>query len=70
MIDFNFPELRSWQRAKALLEDGAIGHLRNIVVTWNFENRATRLRMEPRSAIFVGAPGFDPGTPSPPDWCA
>jgi predicted dehydrogenase len=45
-IDFNFPELPSWQRAKALLDDGAIGHLRNVVVTWNFENQATRLRLE------------------------
>jgi predicted dehydrogenase len=46
IIDFNFPELPSWQRAKAILDDGAIGRLRNVVVTWNFANRATRLRLE------------------------
>ena len=46
MIDFNFPELPSWQRAKAILDDGAIGRLQNVVVTWNFENEATRLRRD------------------------
>jgi len=46
IIDFNFPELPSWQRAKALLDDGAIGRMQNVVVTWNFENQATRLRLE------------------------
>jgi predicted dehydrogenase len=46
IVDFNFPELPSWQRAKTLLDDGAIGRLQNVVVTWNFENRATRLRLE------------------------
>jgi predicted dehydrogenase len=44
MIDFNFPELASWQRAKALLDEGGIGRLRHVVVTWNTENAATRLR--------------------------
>ena len=46
IIDFNFPELPSWQRAKALISDGAIGRVQNVVVTWNFENWATRLRLE------------------------
>src|SRR3989442_11290232 len=46
IVDFNFPELPSWRRAKALLDDGAIGRLRNVVVTWNFANRATRLRLD------------------------
>jgi len=46
IIDFNFPELASWRRAKAILDSGAIGRLRNIVVTWNFENQATRQRLE------------------------
>jgi len=45
VIDFNFPELPSWQRAKTILDDGAIGRLQNVVVTWNFEHRATRLRV-------------------------
>jgi len=46
IIDFNFPELPSWQRAKAILAGGTIGHLQNVLVTWNFESRATRLRLE------------------------
>jgi predicted dehydrogenase len=45
-IDFNFPELATWQRAKALLDDGRIGRLRHAVVTWNTENAATRLRLK------------------------
>ena len=43
-MDFNYPELPSWQRAKELL--GTIGRLRHVVVTWNVENLATRLRIE------------------------
>ena len=46
IIDFNFPELPAWQSAKALLETGAVGRLRHVVVTWNVENQATRLRLE------------------------
>jgi predicted dehydrogenase len=46
IIDFNFPELPSWQRAKAILDDDAIGRLQNVVVTWNFQNESTRLRLE------------------------
>jgi len=46
IIDFNFPELATWQRAKAMLDAGAIGRLRHVVVTWNLENQATRLRLK------------------------
>jgi predicted dehydrogenase len=46
IIDFNFPELPSWRRAKAILDGGTIGRLQNVVATWNFENQATRLRLE------------------------
>jgi predicted dehydrogenase len=46
VIDFNFPELPTWQHAKALLDNGAIGRLHNVVMTWNFENQATRQRLE------------------------
>jgi predicted dehydrogenase len=44
IIDFNFPELPAWQRAKALLD--SVGRLRHVVVNWNVENQATRLRLE------------------------
>jgi predicted dehydrogenase len=46
IVDFNFPELPSWRRAKALVDGGTIGRLHNVVVTWNFENEASRLRLE------------------------
>jgi predicted dehydrogenase len=46
VIDFNFPELPAWQHAKAMLDSGAVGRLRHAVVTWNVENRATRLGLD------------------------
>ncbi len=46
MIDFNFPELATWRRAQAMLAGGEIGVLRHVVVTWNVENQATRLRLD------------------------
>jgi predicted dehydrogenase len=45
VIDFNFPELPAWRRAKEILDGGAVGRLRHVVVTWNVENAATRLRL-------------------------
>jgi predicted dehydrogenase len=46
MIDFEFPELPVWQRAKALMDEKAIGKLRHVVVTWQVENYATRMRLK------------------------
>ncbi len=46
VIDFNFPELATWQRAKGIAAEGILGRLRHIVVTWNVENAATRLRLK------------------------
>jgi predicted dehydrogenase len=46
MVDFNFPELPSWRRAKAILAGGAVGRLHNVVMTWNFLNQATRLHLD------------------------
>jgi predicted dehydrogenase len=46
MIDFNFPELATWQRSRAILAAGEIGRLRHVVVTWNVENQATRQRLK------------------------
>jgi predicted dehydrogenase len=45
MVDFEFPELPSWQRAKALIADNAIGALRHVAVSWNVENYATKMRL-------------------------
>jgi predicted dehydrogenase len=46
MIDFEFPELPVWQHAKALMDKDAIGKLRHVVVTWQVENHATRMRLQ------------------------
>jgi predicted dehydrogenase len=45
MIDFNFHQVVSWQRAKRMLDDGAIGALRHVAVNWHVENRAIQMRM-------------------------
>lgn len=45
MIDFNFHQIMSWQRAKELLDEGAIGALRHIAVHWHVESRSLQLRM-------------------------
>ena len=58
IIDFNFPELASWRRAKAILDSGAVGRLRHVVVTWNVENQATRARLESWKTRGEGARGL------------
>jgi predicted dehydrogenase len=58
IIDFNFPELPSWLSARRLLDSGAIGRLHNVVVTWNFDNRATRLRLESWKTRSAGGGGL------------
>ena len=45
MIDFNFHQIASWQRAKSMLDAGAIGALRHVTVQWHVENRAIQMRM-------------------------
>lgn len=45
MIDFNFHQIMSWQRAKAMLDSDAIGALRHVTVHWHVESRAIQLRM-------------------------
>lgn len=41
-IDFLFPELPAWRRAKELLDEGAIGTLRHAIVVWTFESHDHR----------------------------
>jgi predicted dehydrogenase len=55
MIDFNFHQIMSWQRAKAVIDTGAIGRLRHVTVHWHVESRAIQLRM--RSWKTVGDDG-------------
>jgi predicted dehydrogenase len=45
-IDFNFSAILAFRRAKALLDEGAIGQLRHVAVNWNVENYATRMRLK------------------------
>src|SRR5215475_8113820 len=45
MIDFNFHQIVGWQRAKAMLDAGAIGAMRHATVHWHVESRAIQLRM-------------------------
>jgi len=46
MVDFEFPELPAWKRAKTLLDAGTIGALRHVFVSWNVENYATQQRLK------------------------
>jgi predicted dehydrogenase len=45
MLDFNFPQVMAWQRAKSMLDGGAVGRLRHVAVHWQVENRAIQMRM-------------------------
>jgi predicted dehydrogenase len=58
IIDFNFPELTSWRRAKAIVDGGLLGRLRHVVVTWNVENQATRERLKSWKTQGEGAHGL------------
>jgi predicted dehydrogenase len=44
-IDFNFHQIMSWQRAKAMLDAGAVGALRHVTVHWHVESPSLRVRM-------------------------
>lgn len=46
IVDFGFPELSAWRKAKAMMNDGAIGALRHVQLTWNVENYATKMRLK------------------------
>ena len=45
LVDFNFHQVMSWQRAKQMFEAGAIGTLRHVVVNWQIENYSIQQRM-------------------------
>ena len=44
-IDFNFHQITAWQKAKAMLDGGAIGKLRHVAVHWHVENYSIQNRM-------------------------
>ncbi len=43
MVDFEFPDIDEWQQAKTLLDQGGVGNLRHIAVTWNVQTYANRM---------------------------
>lgn len=45
MVDFNFHQIACWQRAKTMLDDGAIGQLRHVAVHWQVENYSVQQRL-------------------------
>ncbi|MGA2556461.1 MAG: Gfo/Idh/MocA family oxidoreductase [Verrucomicrobiota bacterium] len=46
VMDFLFPEIPEWGRARELLEGGAIGRVRNCKMKWRFLSHDIRNRME------------------------
>lgn len=46
MVDFEFPEIEAWRRAKAILDGGGVGELRHVAVSWNVETYASRTGVE------------------------
>lgn len=44
MMDFGFTEVAAWRRTKAIVDEGRLGRLRHVAVTWHVENASTRLR--------------------------
>jgi predicted dehydrogenase len=46
MVDYNFSAIPVWQKAKELLDEGAIGRVRHVTVNWNVESYATRMRIK------------------------
>jgi predicted dehydrogenase len=57
MVDFNFSEVLMWRKAKALLDQGAIGALRHVEVNWNVENYSTRMRLKNWKTLGAGGGG-------------
>jgi predicted dehydrogenase len=45
-IDFFFPELDAWRKAKAAVEDGTLGRLRHATLIWHVETFAHRARRD------------------------
>lgn len=45
-VDFGFPEVPAWRKAKAMIDAGAIGPLRHVQVIWDVENYATKMRLK------------------------
>ncbi len=42
MVDFEFTEIEPWRQAKLILDQGGIGSLRHVAVSWNVETYSNR----------------------------
>lgn len=42
MVDFIFPEIEIWKKARDLISKGSMGSVRNLIVNWNIETYANR----------------------------
>jgi predicted dehydrogenase len=45
MVDFEFPDIPEWERARQLVDAGAIGRVRHVTVSWHVETYANRERL-------------------------
>ena len=46
VVDFEFPEIAAFRKAKSLLEKGFIGKIRHVAVSWNVETLANKMRVQ------------------------
>ncbi|HEV8539116.1 MAG TPA: Gfo/Idh/MocA family oxidoreductase, partial [Bacteroidota bacterium] len=45
MVDFEFPEIEPWKCAKQMLDDGELGALNHISISWNVQTYANKNRL-------------------------
>ena len=60
MVDFIFPEIGAWRKAKTIIEQGGLGRLRHVTVDWHVETATNRTGVDSwktRSADGGGALG-------------
>jgi predicted dehydrogenase len=43
LVDFEFPEIPQWQRAKEIINSGSLGNLHNVSIIWHVETYANRM---------------------------
>jgi len=46
MIDFEYPEVDLWRKAKSVLDSKGIGNLRHVQIAWNTETYVNKTRLE------------------------
>lgn len=46
MVDFIFPEIGAWRKAKAIIEEGGLGRLRHVTLDWHVETATNRTAVD------------------------